>query len=137
VRPEFGPAARTLVGGPPGDVVSSVLVAGRAARALDDLTAHLARLLGDAGVQLLLKRSIARASEQFPWLVGGASQGRATSALRDVMEKQDPESIADAVVAVLAAFVGLLERLIGQGLVARLLDEVWPSVFTPAAKDTP
>lgn len=67
---------------------------------------------------------------------GDASPGRATSTLRDAMENQDPESITEAFVAVLLAFVGLLERLIGEGLVARLLDEVWPAVFTHAAKDT-
>lgn len=131
----FGQAARTLVAGQPGDVDSSALVAERAAKAFDQLAKHLARLLGDAGVQLLLKRSIAKASAQFAWLSAGASTDPAT--LQGVMENQDPESITEAFVAVLSAFVGLLERLIGEGLVARLLDEVWPTVFKQPAKDTP
>jgi hypothetical protein len=97
---------------------------------------HLARLLGDTGVQLLLKRSIVIASEPFSWLTTAATQDSALAALRVAMEQQDPASITEAFVAVLSAFVGLLERLIGEGLVERLLDEVWPSVFTHPVKDT-
>ncbi len=138
MTPDFEHAARALVAGQPGDVGSPQLVAGRAAKALDELANHLSRLLGDAGVQLLLKRSIARASATFAWVPapGDASPDRATSTLRDAMENQDPESITEAFVAVLSTLVALLERLIGEGLVARLLDEVWPAVFTHSAKDT-
>jgi hypothetical protein len=137
VNSGFEQAARTLLAGPPGDVVSSVLVAARAATALDGLAAHLARLLGTSGVQLLLKRSIAQAAARFEWLAPRGSVDSATSTLRVAMEAQEPEVTAEAFVAVLAALVGLLERLIGEGLVERLLGEVWPDVFTHAAKDTP
>jgi hypothetical protein len=34
-------------------------------------------------------------------------------------------------------FVGLLEKLIGEPLVNRLIDEVWPGIFAQPAKDTP
>ena len=53
------------------------------------------------------------------------------------MEQQDPAASIEAFVAVLSTFVGLLERLVGEGLVERLLGEVWPTVFSYPAKDTP
>lgn len=136
MRPAFEQAARQLIADAPGDVSSAKQVAERATQACDHFSRHLTRLLGDTGVQLLLKRSISIASNQFAWLAALPASGSISSALRSAMEQLDPASIVDAFAAVMAAFVGLLERLIGEGLVERLLDEVWPNVFTDAAKDT-
>ena len=136
MTPGFGTAARTLLAERPGQDSSEQLAA-RAAQVCEQFARHLARLLGDTGVRLLLKRSVMRASEQFPWLAAAPIAETGAAALRIVMEQQDPESITEAFVAVLSALVSLLERLIGEGLVGRLLAEVWPAVFTHAAKDTP
>jgi len=135
VTPDFGNAARRLIAGEPGD--ASDKVAERAAQACERFANHLARLLGTTGAQLLLRRSVALASAQFPWLSVAQAPGDTVSALRTAMEQQAPELITEAFVAVLSAFVGLLERLIGEGLVARQLNDVWPTVFTHPAKDTP
>ena len=59
------------------------------------------------------------------------------SELRDRLAQQDLAVIADAFVVILSVFVGLLEKLIGEPLVKRLIDEVWPDIFAQAAKDTP
>jgi len=134
VSPEFGRSARTLLAG---ESSSSRDVAERAVQACGRLATHLARLLGDNGVQVLVKRSVVLASGQFPWLAVEPSSSDALPALRSAMEQQDRDSIIDAFVGVLTAFVSLLERLIGEGLVERLLEEVWPTVFTHVAKDTP
>ena len=134
MTPDFGQAARRLIAGEPGD---SSNVAERAAQACERFTRHLARLLGESGAHLLMRRSVVLASSQFPWLAGALTSNDLRSALRTAMEQQDPEAIADAFVAVLSAYVGLLERLIGEGLVARQLDDVWPTVFTHLAKDIP
>jgi hypothetical protein len=133
VSPEFGQAARSLLAG---EDDSPPQLAARAVEACDRISLHLARLLGDAGIQLLMKRSIGLASARFPWLSTSATADDAVTAMRRAMEQQDSESVTEAFVAVLSAFVGLLERLIGEGLVERLLDEVWPTVFTYPAKDT-
>lgn len=133
MRSAFGHAARTLLAG---EEQSSQQLAERAVQVCDQLAGHLARLLGDTGVELLLKRSIVIASEPISWLPTVATQDGSLAALRIAMEQQDPASITEAYVAVLSAFVGLLERLIGEGLVERLLDEVWPTVFTHPVKDT-
>lgn len=105
-------------------------------RAPREASSSADRLIGDTGVQLLFKRSIVLASQQFAWLPLAPTSESVSTALRNAMEQQDPESITDAFVAVLSTFIGLLERLIGAGLVERLLDEVWPAVFTHGAKDT-
>lgn len=131
---EIEQAARTILAGTPGD--SAQQLAERAAEACEQLAKHLARLLGETGVQVMLKRSILRASAQFPWLAAGASTANATSTLRTTLEPHDPDSITDAFIALLSALIDLLERLIGEGLVERLLEEVWPGVFRYEAKDT-
>ena len=135
MTPDFGNAARRLLAGQPGD--SSNQVAERAARACERFTAHLARLLSLTGAQLLLRRSVVLASSQLPWLAATTTADDTISALRTAMEQQDRQAIEEGFVAVLSAFVGLLERLIGEGLVARQLGDVWPTVFTHPPKDTP
>ena len=137
VSSEFRQAARGLLASPGGDGDSPKQVAERATQVCDRLARHLARLLGDIGIQTLLKRSIVLASAEFPWLPTGPTPESPSATLRLALEQQDAESITEAFVAVLSAFVGLLERLIGSGLVERLLDEVWPDVFPHPSKDTP
>jgi hypothetical protein len=132
VSPDFGQAARHLLGDGTPDQLAE-----RASQACERLAKHLSRLLGETGVELLLKRSIVLAGAQFPWLIVESTDGDAASRLRDALARQEPASIGDAVVAVLSTFVGLLERLIGAGLVDRLLAEVWPAVFVHVAKDAP
>jgi hypothetical protein len=128
-------AARTILAGTPGDTAQQL--AERAANACEQLVKHLARLLGETGVHLMLKRSIVRASAKFPWLAAGISTANSTSALRSTLEPHDLDSITEAFVAILSGLIELLERLIGEGLVERLLEEVWPGVFSHEAKDTP
>ena len=134
MSPEFGQAARTLLARDGG---SAAELAELATDACETFATHLARLLGDSGIQMLLKRSMLIASRHVPWLPTGAPETTTLTELRLAMEQHDTEAITEAFVAFLSAFVGLLERLIGEGLVDRLLGEVWPSVFTLPAKDSP
>lgn len=135
MTPDFRQAAVGLLADLAPDGSSAQLADG-AAHAFERLAKHLARLLGETGVRMLLKRSTALATVTFPWLAAAAASEGASS-LRDAMVQQDPGSITEAFVAILAGFVGILERLIGEPLVRRLLDEVWPRVFTTTEKDTP
>ena len=137
VHPDFGQAARALLDGGSGAGETSDQLAERAAHAYERFGKHLARLIGEAGVQLLLTRSIRLASAQYPWLVTTSTAQTPAAALRGTLSSRDPESIRDSFAAILSAFVQLLERLIGEGLVGRLLDEVWPKVFSHVVKDTP
>jgi hypothetical protein len=131
----LGDAARQLIAPQPGEDGKDV--AARAAQVCDQLTQHINRLVGETGVRTLFKRSLVLASPQHPWLAAavtlfGAAPVSGTSCgatLRPLLERQPPESTTDGVIAVLSAFVGVLERLIGDRLVYRLIHEVWPASF--------
>ena len=135
---DFARVAPRLLSRAPGDGDTTHDLAARAVQACERLVHHLARLLGDTAVDMIFARSVVLASKQFSWLRAPTTHAaRGPQALREALESQEPASIVSAFVAVLSEFVGILERLIGEGLVARLLNEVWPTVFVPEAKDVP
>lgn len=141
VTVELAEAVRKLLAGPPGEDSSSKLVASRAIQACEQFSQHLAKLLGEKGVQTLFDRSVVLASKQFAWLATaranpGGAEGSTFALLGTLLEQQDLETSTEAFVAILSTFLGLLGRFIGDGLVERLLDEVWPSVFPHAVKET-
>jgi hypothetical protein len=114
-------------------------VADRAAQVFEALSQELSRLVGETGSRGLFARSIHLASAQCPWLVdAAANQGPDPlyAALRARLEAQPPDSAADGFALVLSTFLGLLERFIGAGLVARVLHQVFPTVFPQAVKET-
>jgi hypothetical protein len=123
----FADAARQLLAAGPGEGASVKDVADRAERASERFAQHLARLVGGSGVETLWKRSLVLASANVPWLSSVGS-------LREAMEQQAPDAAIEGFVAVFSTFVYLLQRLIGVGLVERLLAEVWPAIFS---KETP
>jgi hypothetical protein len=131
-------AANRLLAARPGDGNSSKQVAERAADACERLAKHLSRLLGETGVRMLFERSVVMAGARFPWLrVAGDPHEHPCSTLRRAMEQQESDAVTGAFVEIMSTFVGVLKRLIGDGLVDRLLHELWPAVFAPSAKDTP
>jgi hypothetical protein len=86
-----------------------------------------------------MKRSITLASVEVPWLHAAVAEsgreGHGGLSMLGVMEHQEPEAITEAFIVLLSTFVDLLNRLIGDGLVDRLLAEVWPTVFAYVVKD--
>jgi hypothetical protein len=136
VTPELAAAVRKLVAAD-----SATHVAADAVQACEQLSQHLARIIGEIGVRALLARSAALTSARFPWLAGAiprtASADSPWAALRAAMESQDPQTASEAFVDLLATFIELLGRLIGDTLVARLLHELWPELFPSPAKAPP
>lgn len=120
---------------------SAARVAADAVQACEQLSQHLARIIGEIGVRALLARSAALTSARFPWLTSAiprtASADSPWAALRVAMESQDPQTASEAFVDLLATFIELLGRLIGDALVARLLHELWPELFPFPAKAPP
>jgi len=120
---------------------SATHVATEAVRACEQLSQHLARIIGEIGVRTLLARSAALTSARFSWLASAiprtASAGSPWAALRVAMEAQEPQTASEAFVDLLATFIELLGRLIGDALVARLLHELWPELFPSPAQRTP
>jgi len=113
-------------------------VAARAVIALERLAHHVEQLVGATGVGALLARSIALASVTFPWLkVTAAVPGESPLVqLRLAIEAQDGSVITAAFALLLATFVGLLGRLIGEGLVTHLLHDVWPGACSQEVKES-
>lgn len=120
---------------------SATHVAADAVQACEQLSQHLARIIGEIGVRTLLARSATLTSGRFPWLAGAiprtASAGLPWAALRVAMESQDPQTAREAFGDLLATFIELLGRLIGHALVARLLHELWPELFPSPTKAPP
>jgi hypothetical protein len=135
VTPDLAAVAKRLVAGD-----SSSHVAASVVRACEQLTSHLARLVGEIGSRTLLARSVFLTSARFPWLANTisvtASAGEPWAALGAAMELQEPDTASEAFAGLLSTFIDLLERLIGEGLVTRLLMEVWPEGFSHTAKET-
>jgi hypothetical protein len=136
VTPELAAAVRKLVAAD-----STTHVAAEAVQSCEQLSQHLARIIGEIGVRTLLARSATLTSARFPWLASAlprtASAGSPWAALRVAMESQDPQTASDAFADLLATFIELLGRLIGDALVARLLHELWPELFPSPAKAPP
>jgi hypothetical protein len=110
-------------------------------QACEQLSQHLARIIGETGVRTLLVRSTVLTSATFPWLASAiasaASADSQWAALRVAMSHQDPDTASEALVGLLSTFIDLLGRLIGDALLARLLDMLWPELFPPPTKGTP
>ena len=107
-----------------------------AAQRFEELTHYLAQLVGEIGVRALFARSVADARAMYPWLATTAPTDPAWVSLRGAMERQDSRAIRDAFAELLGGFMELLTRLIGDGLVRRLLHDVWPEVFPQVVKET-
>ena len=122
-----------------GDDATPSKLAAHAVHTIEQLTHHLTQLVGETGVRAIFARSAALSSATYPWLARTISIVPPTDApwgaLRVAMEQQDPRAIHDGFVALLSTFIELLGRLIGEGLVQRLLHDVWPDAVPQAAKE--
>lgn len=133
---EVAEGARELLA--PRDGEASKDVADRASRICRQLTQHLARLVGEIGVAALVRRSIVLATIEFPWLaIRLGDPLDVYIELHAVLERQPPATAAAGFIGVFTTFVGLLKRLIGDGLVDHLLAELWPAIFPIAVQETP
>lgn len=127
-----------LASGP--DSHDSGAVAAHAASICEQLSQRLARLVGELGVRTLFARSLFVAGARFPMLRAFSTHaGREPfEALRQCLAPEPPDVAMAAAVHVFESYTELLVRLIGAGLVASLLNEVWPTIFLAAvAKETP
>lgn len=89
-----------------------------AGRVYDKLVAHMAPLLGDAGVHLLLLRS-AKLAE--------VASVESSVNLRERLHAQDGAIAPESVAAVFGTFFGLLTTFVGERLTIQLLRTAWPT----------
>lgn len=133
---EVATAARTLLA-TGYDSTSSADIAAHAANVCRLLSAHTARLVGELGMRAMFERSVYLAGASVPCLRNLAHKANGPyEALRYCLESEAPDVALEAAYRVLTTFIQLLERFIGERLVASLLHEVWPAIFPAAVKET-
>ena len=102
-----------------------------------EVNARLAPMIGARGVDALFGRSLQLTTPAYPWLALAVEQEDSAAPLASLaarLEARDPRTAAEASVALLAAFTGLLATMIGPSLTDRMLDPVWgPAPEPPAA----
>ena len=123
-----------------GDNPTPKSLAALAVKGMEQLTQHLSVIVGEPGIRALLSRSAARSSLTFVWLAGTivateSPDGR-WDGLRAALVQQDPRTLRDGFIELLSTFIELLEKLIGRGLVRRLLHDVWTDAVPQAVKET-
>ena len=105
--------------------------AAAAARVYDKLHAHLALLLGSAGVRALLVRSARLTSPRFPFLDGASVESSVK--LCECLQAQDAAIASEAAATLFDTFLALLFRFIGERLTIQALRRAWPTIGTLAS----
>jgi hypothetical protein len=132
--------ARRILASETGGATSPELVAAGVVRACERFSVHLAPVIGDAGIRALLLRSLTLTTRRFTWL--GVVQTSPTEPpwlpLRPRIAEQTGDTATEAALALLATFLGLLGKFIGDRLADRLVHAAWPAVFpADSQKETP
>ena len=90
---------------------------------------ELTRSLGQSGAHALLTRALAQARTEHP-LVGniriGAQSDPGLAGVPDIVEAHGAPAVAAALEAVLETLLGLLGRLVGDDMVAQLVEHITP-----------
>jgi hypothetical protein len=92
------------------------------------MSAQVTPVIGDNGIDAILKRSLHLTSVVFPWLAGSDGQMDNDSfpaRLAELMSGRETVVAAQAGSSLLITFTELLATLIGNSLTRRLLDPVW------------
>lgn len=116
-----------------GTLVRAELAAGRHAqdlhvsqRIMRRVYEELGRVVGPAGLDVLLGRSVELARRIHP-ILGAVSTAGGTLSIPGHAPARDALALAEAVMATVVHLVELLAALIGDGLVAVLLRNAWPA----------
>jgi hypothetical protein len=97
-----------------------------AQRILTRLHQSLVKLIGSAGFDVLVARSLVLARRAHPALAGvGAGPGGRLTGVDDAA--RDPVALQEGAMAVVSYFMELLVVLIGEDLAMRLVRDVWPA----------
>lgn len=107
-----------------------------AGRVYDKLTTHLTPLIGAAGLQALLARSIKLAARDELASLDEVSVLQGAPKLRDWLETQDPRAVAESAAVVFDTFFALLSTFIGERLTIQMLRSAWPTVEEPAPNES-
>ena len=103
----------------------------------DKLDAHLAPLLGAAGVRALLVRSAKLTSARFSFLDGAVVES--STKLRECLQGRDAAVARESAAALFGTFFALLATFIGERLTTQALRRGWPTIeemtFSPPTEN--
>jgi hypothetical protein len=93
----------------------------------EKLNAHLSKRFGTAGYTALLKRAVALASADFPWIATLSITRDGDLDGFDALPQQVRLSgTREGCIAILARLIDLVEHIIGRNLCLRVLQGAWP-----------
>jgi len=95
-------------------------------RILTRLHQELGKLIGPAGFDVMLARSLVLARRAHPLLTGIVVGPGGTLTGLD-QTARDPGALEEGQAAIVAHFIELLVNLIGEDLAMRLVRDVWPA----------
>ncbi len=105
-----------------------------AGQVYDKLHAHLAPLVGSAGVQALLARSVKLTHDEFSFLEVAVLEG--SPKLRERLKAQDPVVAMESAATFFGTFFTLITTFIGERLTTEALRHAWPMIEETAPRET-
>jgi hypothetical protein len=101
----------------------------------EEVLSRLAPVIGDSAFRVLFARSLHRTRHAFPWLAHDATPSAYPFVgLMESLRERTGAQAEDANRQLLAAFVGLLDELIGKPLATRLMNT--PTLPGPTNQET-
>jgi hypothetical protein len=120
-------AAQRLWARAAGDSSAAEEIAAAAERMCNELRAGLGRWIGADGYRTLLDRALGLARAEHPALGGFAGLGGDEPLTTEAVRAQGAALVAAGFVAMVAALVELLGRIIGEDMAVRLVDQIGTS----------
>lgn len=117
-------AARRLWARAAGDTGAPEEVAAAAERICTQLRAGLGRWIGAAGYRALLDRALGLAREEHPALAGFSCLGGEEPVTTAAVRAQGAGEVAAGLVALVAALIELLSRIVGEEMAVRLVEQI-------------
>lgn len=97
-----------------------------AERVYDKLHAHLAPILGSAGVRALLARSVKLIRDRFPFLEVAVVES--STKLRECLQARESAVAGESAASLFGTFFALLTTFIGERLTTQVLRRAWPTI---------
>ena len=105
-----------------------------AGRVYNKLQVQLGPLVGSAGVEALLVRSVKLTRDEFSFLEVDVVEG--STKLRECLQAQDPAVVMESAAALFGTFFTLITTFIGERLTTQALRGAWPTIEEMALRES-
>jgi hypothetical protein len=126
--------AKRLLASEGASAEGSTECAAAAGRVYAKLDAHLAPLLGRAGVQALFARSAKMSHSGLASLAELVAAVGGSTELSTWLQSRDPEDAAKTAAVLFGTFLELITTFIGERLTVQVLRGAWPTIEETAPK---